>query len=142
MIGPNTALRDAVLAALRDHLGRYKNPDGTDRGLAFSSISKSFSLVSEGLPPGTTASGLECVFALLPDPDFTARYETGDAGGIVGILYHACVLKGWDGSVMPAYEALTLAFPMISLSSHRRPRYTPGGGDYIETLTAWVPMPS
>jgi hypothetical protein len=141
MIGPNTALRDAVLAALRDHLGRYKNPDGTDRGLAFSSVSKSFSLVNEGLPAGVTASGVECVFALLPDPDFTSRYETGDTG-VVGILYHACVLKAWDGSVAVAHSALYDNFPLMSLNAHRRARYTPGGGDYIETLTAWIPVTS
>jgi hypothetical protein len=140
MIGPNTALRDAVLAALRPHLGRY-SLNGADRGLAFSSVSKSFSLVNEGLPAGTVATGLEAVFALLPDPDFTARYETGDTG-IIGILYHACVLKAWNGSVAEAHGALYDSFSLMSLNTHRRPRYTPGGGDYIETLTAWIPTPS
>jgi hypothetical protein len=140
MIGPNTALRDAVLAALRPHLGRY-SLNGADRGLAFSSVSKSFSLVNEGLPAGTVATGLECVFALYPDPDFTARYETGDSG-VVGILYHACVLKAWSGTVAIANEALHIAFPLMSLSTHRRARYTPGSAEYIEMLTAWIPTPS
>jgi hypothetical protein len=140
MIGPNTALRDAVLAALRPHLGRY-SLNSQDRGLAFTSVNKSFSLVAEGLPAGTTATGVECVFALLPDPSFTGRYETGSTG-MVGILYHACVLKAWSGTVAIAHSALYDHFPLMSLGTHRDPRYTPGGGDYIETLTAWIPTPS
>lgn len=132
---PNLELKDQALTALRSHLGRYRL-NGADRGLAFHSVNKSFALVNEGLPAGTEAEGLEAIMALYPDPQYNAQHEMGDEG-MSGILYYSCTLKAWTESVLPAYEALTLAFPLMTLRSHRQPRQVPS--DLNEVLTAWVP---
>lgn len=136
---PNTSLAEEVRQALRPLLGRYELR-GADKGLAWCVVRKSFAMVNDGLATGTTADGLEAVFALYPDPTFREMYEMGDGGEMKGILYHACVLKQWadNESVMPAYNLLRQAFPLMSLSSHRDPREIPS--EFSEALAVWVPI--
>lgn len=137
-ITPNAELARQVKATLEPYLGDYL--DGTTvKGKAWLAVHASSALVSEGLNPAWTVRGLEAVFATYPSPVFQASYEMTDRG-MKGAIYYEIVLKSWQGSSSPAYEALLSEFPLMTTRLAKAPRFVPAFGEVVETLTTWVPL--
>lgn len=130
---PANALALQVKTILEPFLGKFDNTR-----TAWSATLSSGALVNEGLPAGTTVSGLEAVFALYPSdkndlPEF--------AQNLSGVLYFQLVLKQWgEGSTFPARQAIEAAFPLMSTRLGLRPRFSPATDISIETLSLSIPI--
>lgn len=131
----NTALREAVLAAVRPYVGTYKSAAGIDKGMAFWPPSPTSALEP---PAGDTATGLEVVVRLWPE-DYDDSSEFTDTG-VTGVLHYPVTLRAWQGTTWEAREALVEAFPLLTTRLARRARFVPGNADFVETLTLFIPI--